>query len=816
MRRLPQLLVRLVAAVLALWAWCGGGARAFAGELPEIKMHPQLEFAVHKGDRIRMEVEAEGDGIQEKWVKGKETICRKLACELETDKWSLGSHQVVFVVLNPKGSLFLKFRIKILATPAGYKPGRVTPPLVVAGRNIEKVTDDDLTVHTVTGRGYSYHKGKVVVVGPVPRALDWGEKLRTQPDSTMQAGKDGSEMHVLAGETSVVLGAAGSGRRAIVLQKGVLRSRVLDGKDPHWSILVGSWMQIDTDAKGDVLVEVLPGGDAATLTVLRGNARVFEKRTGSPAAVPGAEKDKTSVSGRAIAVPAGTSVTIKRDAEEAPALAIPVAKKVGEQVQETTPLYMPGLAIRDQGKGTTLLGADVPKSFAEAKDVVNAASTDSDHMKVIEALQPFLEDTRKNYPMALALGEAYLGIFQEDVGRQFLQQALKLRPKQAKPHFLLGMVELTNRRWKKAAQHFEDADRLAYDDRATLFYYLGVARFFSKETVSAKAELTYSLWEKADGPVADAAGALRHRLKTDGWLDLRLGAGLAYDTNVPRLPAGEEFLPLGIEKRKSAGYFGKAGFSLWPYRGDGGGIALNYDARSDGWLEKSLIKLSTVQQDLSLDVMLAVDATATTPATFTIGIGGLVGVVAVAKQRTHDTVGAHGWVGSPAFFNLKAAMLSRLNLDPLPNRDDIWDARLEEAVPVSERSSREIYYDFGIDPVATEMFTLALMARSGSVSYRSEMRTSENYNEFSGGLLATVHPIMRTDVTIGAGYRGRTFSLSEDKRKDARLKFGAGFRWRYTTALSQVVDIVAESQKSNRPNAAYTRRSGVLGVDFDL
>lgn len=251
-------------------------------ELPAISGHSKLNFAVHRGDSIKLQVDAVGEGLDIKWIRSGEIFCRSLLCELDTSTWGLGTHNLVVVVFNDRGSLFLKYKIKILTVPPGYKQGLVTPEMITEMESIETVANGDFAIVTTAGRGFSSHNKKVQVIGPIARAMDWTEKLKTQSGSHMEFFAKNQEDHHLFSNSAVSLVRSDTGRRAIILRKGILRSRQLAAEKPVWMIMAGSWMQVDGDERADLFVRrVDEKKDDYDVGVYRGQARVTVKYTGS-------------------------------------------------------------------------------------------------------------------------------------------------------------------------------------------------------------------------------------------------------------------------------------------------------------------------------------------------------------------------------------------------------------------------------------------------------------------------------------------------------------------------------------------------------
>src|SRR5262249_4894025 len=148
-----------------------------------------------------------------------------------------------------------------------------------------------------------------------------------------------------------------------------------------------------------------------------------------------------------------------------------------------------------------------------------------DFPMALEALLPFATAAKKDYKAALLVGKAYLGMLQRTAALPYLEAAAKLKRTAAEPHFALGEAELAEGRWKKALKQLEQADDLGYDDAETLQYYLGIARYHTREYVAARDAFTRALWIGKEPAITASTEAYANRVRFDGWLDLHMGAG---------------------------------------------------------------------------------------------------------------------------------------------------------------------------------------------------------------------------------------------------------------------------------------------------
>lgn len=784
--------------------------------VPTISAHSDLSFAVNQGDTVAVEVQAAGSGLTYKWIKGGETVCRSATCDLDTKEWGVGSHKFSLVVFNQMGSLFVKGKLRVLAVPSGYMPSRVRAPMVEATAAIETVSADDLVVATTTGRGFSYHGRKVQVLGPALRSLDWNEKLRTQAASTLRFGRDGMEEHLLGEQSAVYLVKGATDRRAVVLRHGVVRSRQLGGS-PRWSVVVDPWLQVDVSDGGDVMVERTLGDggkdDVVTVTTLRGNARIYRWT------------DTAGHAGAALNLPQGLEVRLVRAIrDEAPTLTQPDAKRMQRLFQMTTPHLLPGENPAKWGTGWTLQGDERPANLKDALKRAKRALKARDFVRVMEMLAPFRSEMTDSYEASLALGEAAVGLSLLETATTALEQAVELNAKAAEPHYLLGYVALAGQEWQRAVTHFEAASDLDHPKAQEVAYYLGVARHRLAQRLGARHAFVYSLWESGSPEVEASALKFLDQTGEEGWLDVRLGAGVFQDDNVFRSDT-VDVKALGdgsIEASKSAGYMGNAGFTVYPVRSRRTYVSLAFDIARQDYLEDSLGDVGRMDQDLVLGFGLGFgggdigeDGRLTSPV-LRFGLAGIAATTALGEERAIDRVGSALTLGLPRLIGLTLRFSSMLNIDPLPDRDDLLDPLADELVVAGDRSSRSRSYGLDLVPIAATHWRLGLNVDSAATTMRDEAAVGDGRKDLSLGLGLRFLPTFRQSFDLSIGRRTRTYPDSEDERKDTKSSVGVSWRWHYTPVLYQVVDVNQESQVSTREANAYKRLLLALrlGLDF--
>lgn len=840
--------------------------------IPNIVAHSEVQFAVNRGDQLTVEALADDEKAEVKWITNNEIICRTRVCEIDTNRWSAGYYRVTLVVFNDRGSASLAFRINVNNAPIGYKPTKVTPKLVSPSADIQTVDTNDHTVRMLAGRGFSYDAKKLQVIGNLPRAITWQEKLRSQPGSLMVISRSAAESHTLGYASTANLVKAKSGHRAIVLNSGVLRSRQLDGQRPRWSILVGNWLQIDGDELADILV-TKPKADVETVqvVVLRGTARIFKKKTSESARDNDTEGETSAESQQNIEptnqaqaenssapesnseanaaaesenqteadqldrgtddradfvgvtryLPQGLAMTFKQHESTPVEASIPKASKVGKQVKRTTPFYQRDQRADAARQQETLLRGQVPSEFKEALLLAEEAYAISDVIKVIEILAGFLDETKKSFKGAMLLGHAYRGIYLYKDAFFFYRNAQKLRPRSPEPAFAIGTMYLADRNWKKAEKYLQHAVDLDHDQEQLLQYYLGVAKYRQGKRLAADSHFQYAIWAKGNSEIEASAREFRGTIVSSDWIDLRLAADIFLDSNVMRAgAASSEMLQKqnisASKKISTLGYTGSAGFSLWALRTREAQLGLVFDIAKRSYNNADLKNLELIDQSVGLDMGVGFWKNADDQPRINLLSTIKAQMIFVGEERAMDRLRSNVSIEAPLLYRLAVGFRSDLNLDPLPARDDIYDPVIQEVVPASERSHRQFFYLVSAKPMMTSQYELDVKLTTGDAKYRNDLRSDEDFSEHEIILDFAFQPSARQRFNLEGQTRRREYVKSDDKRQDQSFTIGLGWLMRYTTALSGRMFVMQEQQQSNRDSNAYARQLCSYGLRLDL
>lgn len=794
--------LRAIKFFLVLLTFFSGSAALFAEEeLPAISSYSQLNFAVHRGDKIRLQVEATGEGLDAKWIRSNETFCRELSCEVDTSNWGLGTHKIVFVLFNTRGSLFLKYKIKILTVPPGYKPGPVTPELVTELEKIEKVSEDDFAVVTTLGRGFSSHNKKVQVIGPIARAMDWTEKLKTQPGSHMEIFATGREAHSLLSSTAVALLRSDTGRRAILLRKGTIRSRQLAAEKPDWLIMSGNWLQVDGDEKADLFVRRIDEKkDDYEVGVFRGQARITVKYTGSQEKGP-IRHELTLV--------AGEMVKISRREKSAPQKMVGNPTVFSEIFREATSHYIPPNLFSDRfAENHLVLGPKLADAEKNAIAVAQDSLASLDFIVVLEALNKKLAKPDMNVEVLLLGAEAYLGLLQLREAKLLLSDAKAANAEHPGAHFLEAVAFIIEKNWKACLLALDKAESRDFENEQLLDFYRGRCELGMTNTVGARNAFTYATWDNREPILTKTAQDILATLDDERWIMLQGRVGAGFDSNVFRLAEGSELMT-DVGARESWFTNGFAAARFWPFRAKDGFAAFGIESGRKDFTNKSLKNFSVMRQKLDLEMQLNIGGAAK-PAFFFNG-SVAVQTVTLGKVRNMDTLANRLLIGAPVWWNLKFYHLNVVNSDPFPVKNDRVDANRREIVAASDRSCKDRTYGISTTPIA-ENYQLSIAVEDFISNYRTSETSQENYRDLVLRLGNGYQVTPRNRLNLDLSGRSRKFAESEDGRKDSVLQIDTGWQFLWSTSFHHELGLIYEKSNSSRSDFSFGRQT----LQFDV
>jgi hypothetical protein len=784
-----------------------GPATAFANDqLPVITSHSKLNFAVYRGDRIAFQVAAEGEDIAVKWIRSGETFCRELTCEVDTSSWGLGSHKIVVVVFNGKGSLFLRYKVRILTVPPGYKPGVVTPPVVDSSESIESLTADDFAVVTLQGRGFSSHNRKVQVVGPVARAIDWSEKLKTQPGSRLDFYARGREVHQLLSNSNVALVKAEDGRRAIALRKGTVRSRQLVAEDPQWSVISGNWLQVDGDSKADFFVRRLDGDkDEFLIGVFRGVVRVTGKKF---------SKQENGSVRYELLLQAGEAVTVAKKAKEAPQKGLGDPKTFAQVFRDSSEHYLsPGFNSDGFAERHIVLGEKLGDAQQDGLNVAQQALESLDFVVTLEALQKRLAKSDKDKDAALFAADAYIGLLQLADARTMISNAKRAAEDDPKAWFLEAVANMIERKWPECLKALDEAADRDFANEQLLDFYRGRCELGLDNVVAARNAFAYATWGDSDPAVLKAAREIGAALEDERWVLLTGVLGVGFDNNVFRLSEKSASIDdIGARESWFSNVYGKA--EIWPFRVREGHAAFSVEGGRMTFTNKALKDFARVQQKVATEIQL--NAGGETGRNFFFNAAAYIQTIGVGDKRNMDTLGNVLTLGAPVWWGLTLYNRNIVNSDPFPLWDDRIDAKRQEVVEAGDRSSKDKAVGLTLAPASAKDggYGLGIVVEQLQCLYRDDVTTQENYTETNLALNNEYRPGPRNGLRLYLSNLTRGFTEAAEARKDSILRIDAGWEFLWSTSFRQDFSILYEAGSSTLDDYSFTRQ--VLRLDFTL
>lgn len=780
--------------------------------VPSIESFSKTEFAIYKGDRVRLKVQANGPDLVFRWMRASGILCEEATCLIDSGDWGFGRHTVSFVVFNQYGSLFLRYSITVLNPPWGYKASELEAPLIEEKRRAEQVSWVDFVVFSMRGKGYSYHDSKVQVIGEESRILDWNETLRAQMNSDLRFGRPQEESHVLFDSGVVHLAQSSPERRAIILTRGSIRSRQLRAEMPRYSILVADggsqdgsqkvksgWVQIDGDSQSDFAIlrhetgeetpndsdqksgateQTLSEANAVSIQVYQGNVRVF-LQTGAFG------------EGEALYVPAGFEIEIEKpdmSQEEVKNPKVDVfplrVRKMNRILKETSPEYIFASDFGQNAHGWTLeRSKQNSPSLKEALGQARLNLKENNFFGALEQISPHWKKYRDEKSLRAVAAEIYARLgWYDQVLNVFNESMIKEDQVEFKTLVHLGILELLDSRWEKAYRTLSMAKNRVDSilgkipdpwEIGLLEYYLGYAAYRSGDYLSAEKAFTEVEENKViHSYLRDSAQGLRRQSTARKIWDLSFGLGLGYDSNVLHANQAElsRFYGGKFGKNRSWSLISAFNTSAWAYRNLDGHIGVQFDFKRIDYAEPALKDIAPLDQELGIATAFKLGLDEVTKnAWIEMGSDFFMGMRYVGEERALDFMRGTFLIGSPRLLNTNVQIEKKIMLDPLPLRDDFFDPELEELSLAGDRGRRLTSVILSIEPYHLPQSNIGLKLGRDTVDFSDENLTFSNHREMKSEIYGNfVHPkkIFSSFLIRGSN---RVFSEQELRKNDKKL-----------------------------------------------
>jgi tetratricopeptide (TPR) repeat protein len=741
-------------------------------------------------------------------------------CVFKTGGWSIGTHQITVTVSNEFGSKIIRYTVHVLSRPGGIPVKTIYPGQTTDPKENEAVELEDLQVKANVGLGFLFSKSNAETIDFNEKRLQWDEKLKSNFEGLLQFGRKSSDQHFLLRNGVALLATTDSGKRLVILQKGILRSRNI-GKDPaKWTVMIGSWLQIDTDADGDVIAELnsdIP--DSVSITVLRGNARVMHISDSQA-------KTGTDV-GSEIPMSQGMNLVISKINYLVSPLKTPKSGPIAQIIAETTPEFLFSGSIDHDANpewlggvsDNALTGDEVKGSFPQeslpaTKIRANSLIAARDFFTALTVLQPFEQESTDDLELAMLLGIASKGIFLYEQATLFFDAAIFVSPKSPNAYFEIGEMMLNDGIWTDAADYFELANSRNFTKPQLLHYYRGVAEFNAGQRIPAYQHFRLALWSNTNSVISSSSQEFISKIRSDSVLDLRFGIGSFYDSNIFRL-AVDEKLPHPLTKKADHGYSATFGLSLIVYEVGRGSLFFTYDVERSVFNALELVQIGLTSQTITTNFAVKVGGDSPKDAIYEIGLKPYAQMFSLGDRRSMNSVGADFYF---LFSNLWSQPSihyeSAARRDPFPGRDDILDPILWEVTTPKDRSNRYGAMALYMQPIYNELWTLDLGLKSGVTSYTNAAVQTDSNTDADYRIALEFRLNVRNHLSTAINFHTRNFYDADDERYDKVLRNEAAWRFFYTPNFTHKLSLNHENGASTRGDAKYSRSTGNFGVEL--
>jgi tetratricopeptide (TPR) repeat protein len=740
------------------------------------------------GDKLKLRVEAKGDGISYKWVNKEKVICRTSSCEVDTSAWSPGQYTVVVVASNKKGARTVRYVFRVRAAKEGPKSRTIEPDVIDWDPEAESPTAEDAYVKAKAGLGYWYNDKDRTILEALPIWLDWKGKFRSSL-GIVEFGLSNVEQHFLLPRGEAEL-KDDEGRHSIHLSRGALRSRNFTKEVAPWKIQAGLW-NVVLNGTSDIIVRAQGEGDKFKVTViaLRGEASVTRG-------------DKV------LAVKTGTMVVLEGEAPKEPISL--EAKDWFGAVKLTTPEY---LSPKDWAR-IKAESSEQPSDLNGSKESAKKALEQNDFFGALEILLPHHKELPKDFDLTLIVGRAYEGLGLHKRAIVFYDRASKLGPQHPEPKFRMGVVYSLMTKWPQALTNLEDAEDLGYPDEQQLYYYLGYAHFHSEGYGAANRAFNASLWDALDEPKANSARDYLGRLGEERTWVLQGEFSLLNDSNVFHTGDAQSVAELGENSSLAVEAYGLVEKKF--FAGKNGSLGIGYKARHRHYFAKDLSKLDMNDQNIKLGFDLQ---TADYYPDSWLALSGraFVTSLAVASKRSMDGVGFGGDLAIPALFGMPTVTMTQIDhSDPFPGvEDDVIDFQTFELIEPTDRSNRFTSLDFSLrfGYMGPHEFKLGLTNEARVFS--AAINEGSNYKDSKYALSYRRRLSWKTDLELSAMSGTRSFTKATDDRKDKETAFSMGLTRRFGDWWYMSAKHTVEKVDSNREGASYDRQLTTLAIGLE-
>jgi tetratricopeptide (TPR) repeat protein len=637
--------------------------------------------------------------------------------------------------------------------------------------------------------------------------LAWDEKVKTHAKGVVHFGIEDQEEMVLMPSSSLLLAKSDSGKRAVILRKGIVRVRQIALEQPNWSAIVDDWVQVDGDKKSDLIIE-RKNATQVTVTALRGNGRVFFRK----------RIDQPLNEGQVVVVPVGASVDIEQgyDATE---LRKPLFDTNDQIVRATSPQYflsakggkakLKGMFLSDNIKSHK--NRDLVQAMAEGERYLH----EEDFFRALEVLLPIYSKGESNYRFNVLIASSYRGLQLFRPALRFYRNAEKIDPNSGEPSFEIGLMYVDSQVWEKAELELLKARDAGYQHKQLVNYYLAVAQLNQGNKLAAKLAFEQSLWESPNREIKQSALEFLQKLGSEQLVGAIGTLGFGYDSNVYRW--GDSKRTSGYETETGTFYRAFGSVHYQPTNRPEGSFKLALDVEKKGFTDSNLKDVETLSQKVYVDWKRNFGVNASHRSSVYLRLNPFIELFSYGDDRSADKYGIETTIGNETLiWAPKLVAGYTFMMDPLPGRNDKLDPLLAEPVQPSDRSALITWYGLGMRAVHNSSLTVGVDGTYKAVDRRSKALKADSFHEVQLNLPVNVTLTPAAKILVAPGYYSRKFPDSKNDRADSGYFTDLGFFYYYTPAFYNDLRAHYRKQNSNAENASYDQYFTSLNFTLEL
>ena len=497
------------------------------------------------------------------WYVGGKPLCHGEACDINLDgkRLNVGTHELTIVIFNGHGSSKTRHFINVIQ-------GTWNPTLPFAAKSRKKisnseiefvdksVSENELRISALVGAGAYASSQQFMVVGSVPRAIDWvgrfkagaGASLRLQDPTNgewfLVGGTDLQFIPPAVPNSRILKIRSGSVRYnapngvkkdvkdrklldRIALQTEELSVTPSEGSDIYLARIAPVKKQTGKNALQNTSDSSTPSDKWAThVVVLGGSAQIT---------IAKGEGGKSKI----LTLPPGVEFIVFSDGRVAP-LGKPNVKRMEKLYRLTT-------TPEDLAEVARLKAAHKNIDIKAHLKKIDALLDREDFFEVLQELTPLEDRFQENFKIAYYFGLANKGVYQNDEAERWFKIAAKQNDKNVLPLWQLAQMRLEEKKWPEARRYLDESyAKMSSADPQYLeyFYYSGVTEFNLGNDFAARADFTRALWQAGldNALKGSAAGFLQSLSKRKSWNAVGL-MGAQYDGNALGLAASDPVNP---------------------------------------------------------------------------------------------------------------------------------------------------------------------------------------------------------------------------------------------------------------------------------